>query len=90
VGSYHVVSGITKHTCQRGNVDVETSIVMAAFDETSPPSKMNDLRDRQAAAARLDARTVEYICLICGAAMWSAHCKVKCPNCGFTRDCSDG
>ena len=26
---------------------------------------------------------------ICGCSMIDQKCKIKCPNCGFTRDCSD-
>jgi uncharacterized Zn finger protein (UPF0148 family) len=28
-------------------------------------------------------------CEICGCVMIERSCKIKCPNCGFTRDCSD-
>ena len=28
-------------------------------------------------------------CDICGCAMIEQKCKIRCPNCGFTRDCSD-
>ena len=28
-------------------------------------------------------------CEICGCAMIEQKCKIRCPNCGFTRDCSD-
>ena len=28
-------------------------------------------------------------CEICGCAMIEQKCKIKCLNCGFTRDCSD-
>jgi rubrerythrin len=28
-------------------------------------------------------------CEICGSTMIERNCKIKCPNCGFTRDCSD-
>ena len=28
-------------------------------------------------------------CEICGCEMIEQKCKIKCPNCGFTRDCSD-
>ena len=28
-------------------------------------------------------------CEICGAQMRERRCKIACPNCGFTRDCSD-
>ena len=28
-------------------------------------------------------------CEICGSQMLERHCKIQCPNCGYTRDCSD-
>ncbi len=28
-------------------------------------------------------------CEICGAEMVARKCKIRCPNCGYTRDCSD-
>ncbi len=28
-------------------------------------------------------------CWVCGAAVIDRHCKIVCPRCGFTRDCSD-
>jgi rubrerythrin len=31
----------------------------------------------------------DLICEICGSEMVERSCKIKCPNCGFTRDCSD-
>jgi rubrerythrin len=30
-----------------------------------------------------------YVCDVCGAEMLEIHCKLICPRCGFTRDCSD-
>ena len=30
-----------------------------------------------------------HICDVCGAEMLEIHCKLICPRCGFTRDCSD-
>jgi uncharacterized Zn finger protein (UPF0148 family) len=31
-----------------------------------------------------------YTCPLCGGEMLKlAHCKVRCPNCGMTEDCSD-
>ncbi len=30
-----------------------------------------------------------YICDICKSSMLAIHCKIKCQNCGYTRDCSD-
>ena len=34
-----------------------------------------------------DTRT--WMCDRCGAAMIELHCKLRCDNCGFMRDCSD-
>lgn len=28
-------------------------------------------------------------CEICGSHMVQRNCKIHCPNCGYTRDCSD-
>ena len=28
-------------------------------------------------------------CDICGHIMVDSHCKLRCLNCGYTRDCSD-
>lgn len=28
-------------------------------------------------------------CWVCGTAMREIHCKLICPHCGYTRDCSD-
>ena len=28
-------------------------------------------------------------CEICGQRMSERHCKIVCPNCGYTRDCCD-
>ena len=30
-----------------------------------------------------------HICNVCGERMWEIHCKIVCPRCGYTRDCSD-
>ncbi|MBX6365618.1 MAG: hypothetical protein IRZ00_17250 [Gemmatimonadetes bacterium] len=29
------------------------------------------------------------VCDLCGATMYELHCKLICPACGYTRDCSD-
>lgn len=30
------------------------------------------------------------LCDLCGSAMrYTASCRITCPNCGYTRDCSD-
>ena len=34
-------------------------------------------------------KAYDLTCEICGATMIERNCKIKCPNCGFTRDCSD-
>jgi predicted RNA-binding Zn-ribbon protein involved in translation (DUF1610 family) len=31
----------------------------------------------------------QYVCDVCGGEMLEIHCKLLCPRCGFTRDCSD-
>lgn len=28
-------------------------------------------------------------CWVCGTTMREIHCKLICPHCGYTRDCSD-
>jgi hypothetical protein len=30
-----------------------------------------------------------WLCDICGAEVLDLHCKLRCTNCGFMRDCSD-
>jgi predicted RNA-binding Zn-ribbon protein involved in translation (DUF1610 family) len=30
-----------------------------------------------------------WLCDSCGATMIELHCKLRCDNCGFMRDCSD-
>ena len=30
-----------------------------------------------------------YMCDVCGTKMVEIHCKLVCPQCGYTRDCSD-
>ena len=34
-------------------------------------------------------KSYDLTCEICGGTMVERNCKIKCPNCGFTRDCSD-
>ena len=43
---------------------------------------------------RFTARSIKDLvydltCEICGGHMVEQKCKIHCPNCGFTRDCSD-
>ncbi len=40
---------------------------------------------RKKAASAAEAGT----CDVCGSATLERHCKVVCPMCGYTRDCSD-
>ena len=40
-----------------------------------------------AAKTQTDIRI--WTCDRCGAVMIELHCKLRCDNCGFTRDCSD-
>ena len=38
----------------------------------------------------IEYQSREYLtCEICGQRMSERHCKIVCPNCGYTRDCSD-
>ena len=30
-----------------------------------------------------------HTCTVCGEPMREIHCKIVCPQCGYTRDCSD-
>jgi len=39
--------------------------------------------------ATTDDIAYDLSCEICGSTMVERSCKIKCPNCGFTRDCSD-
>ena len=40
-------------------------------------------------AALALVKTYDLTCEICGCTMIEQKCKIRCPNCGFTRDCSD-
>ena len=43
----------------------------------------------QVAALTRQNRDDGLTCEICGFSMLSRQCKIRCPNCGYTRDCSD-
>lgn len=45
-------------------------------------------QDTSSRAARETAQP-DRTCDVCGAQMYSVHCKVICPACGYKRDCSD-
>jgi hypothetical protein len=40
-------------------------------------------------AARATMTEADYFCTVCGERMHEVHCKIICPRCGYTRDCSD-
>ena len=45
---------------------------------------------RPARQPPIDDPTGDYLtCEICGQRTSERHCKIVCPNCGYTRDCSD-
>ena len=65
-----------------GTDDVDLApFAPARFDEGTAP------RD-DAPAARASAQS-DRTCDLCGAPMYTVHCKVICPACGYKRDCSD-
>ncbi len=37
----------------------------------------------------VQATSHDLSCEICGALMIEQKCKIRCTNCGYTRDCSD-
>lgn len=41
------------------------------------------------AAPKKDDRRKVWLCDVCGAEFLDLHCKLRCTNCGFMRDCSD-
>ena len=45
--------------------------------------------ERVAQIALRKALADDLTCEICGSQMIQRQCKITCPNCGFTRDCSD-
>ena len=38
---------------------------------------------------RYEPARPDMACEICGAEMVARKCKIRCPNCAYTRDCSD-
>ena len=49
----------------------------------------NPTLNSTSASCRFSPRAEDLLCEICGAQMIQRQCKISCPNCGFTRDCSD-
>ena len=56
-------------------------------DRDAPPTRQN--RERNLPRPTSADRDNDLTCEICGFRMLSRQCKIRCPNCGFTRDCSD-
>ena len=55
---------------------------------------LNFLKDGKCAVGVMflratSGKSYDLTCEICGGTMVERNCKIKCPNCGFTRDCSD-
>lgn len=42
-----------------------------------------------AGPVEMPAQSQVYRCDVCGNEMGEIHCKIICPQCGYTRDCSD-
>ena len=65
----------------------------ARQEERGPqhPPKGCSGRDIALTITRLDMAqdTVVHSCWVCGAIMREIKCKIVCPHCGYTRDCSD-
>jgi hypothetical protein len=53
--------------------------------EKAPGAASRILRTRWPAGTTRADRS----CWLCGGPTQYRHCKIVCPNCGFTRDCSD-
>jgi anaerobic ribonucleoside-triphosphate reductase len=47
----------------------------------------NDARDRTATGFGITGWV--HVCERCGERMNEVKCKILCPNCGYSRDCSD-
>lgn len=66
--------------------DPEPGLAPDPAKETRPQGPGPSTRRERSERARL---ATAQICERCGFAMYDRHCKVLCPNCGYTRDCSD-
>ena len=56
---------------------------------TMEPFTVSAGKQTVTATGEAGASSNELTCEICGAQMVQRQCKITCPNCGFTRDCSD-
>ena len=50
---------------------------------------MDEVREREETWASEALGPSGEECEMCGTEMFSLHCKLICPNCGYRRDCSD-
>ena len=74
---------------------------LAQWISARPPASLltgqfsihNDVSSRASGVHRMDTTTRSgthtWMCDRCGAAMIELHCKLRCDNCGFMRDCND-
>lgn len=63
----------------------QNAVSQNAVSQNTVSQKTGSTRRDFAAASTDDAVT----CDLCGTSMYSFHCRLVCPNCGFQRDCSD-
>ena len=57
---------------------------MSKFDNTHAPHSTTEDEDKTAPFNDEDGT-----CWVCTGPVIERHCKIVCPRCGFTRDCSD-
>ena len=57
-------------------------------DERGTQMKLPLERPGERAQRATEAPSI-WLCDICGAEVLDLHCKLRCTNCGFMRDCSD-
>jgi len=50
---------------------------------------MEIIKGKQWTNPRRNPAEMELTCSICGDVTIKVHCKIRCLNCGFMRDCSD-
>ena len=60
-------------------------------DAGAPSERLKRAAHRGYYTTRLDVARDEtvYSCWVCGTIMREIKCKIVCPHCGYTRDCSD-
>ena len=57
----------------------------------APSERLKRAAHRAYYTTRLDMAedATVYRCWVCGTIMHEIKCKIVCPHCGYTRDCSD-